>query len=220
MVFLVGSGGSTIDGYDDGFVETFLTRPFLSRGIAGHSQGGWIAQMVARRRPETAFVVTFAGPTVSPFEQAVHATEWEYRCDGVEEAAIARKLVRHRRRLDAFVVFGRVFSFGVMGFNARIMNHDPEPDLAELGAPALLLFGEFDPLVPSEPNIAALANRVPDRTTVHVVSGADHRFREVSSQCNPADPEDPRYLTETSQVNERWLDTVLTGHQDAREPRS
>ena len=58
-------------------------------GILGHSEGGIINFMVASRRPEVAFLVSLAGPSVNGIEVLRAQGEALYRAQGLPEEAIA-----------------------------------------------------------------------------------------------------------------------------------
>ena len=58
-------------------------------GILGHSEGGIINFMVAARRPEVAFLVSLAGPSVNGIEVLKAQGEAIYRAQGLPEEAIA-----------------------------------------------------------------------------------------------------------------------------------
>ena len=58
-------------------------------GILGHSEGGVINFMVSARRPEVAFLVSLAGPSVNGIEVLKAQGEAIYRAQGLSEEAIA-----------------------------------------------------------------------------------------------------------------------------------
>ena len=94
-----GVGGSTGDWHDGGPAE--LTADALAElahlrneagidpdrvGVFGHSQGGWVVLETAAADRATAFVITNAGPGVSPYRQERYAVEAGMRADGRPEA--------------------------------------------------------------------------------------------------------------------------------------
>lgn len=58
-------------------------------GIAGHSQGGWIAPLAAARSGDVAFVITSAAAAVTPAEQSIFHRAGVMRQSGVTETEIA-----------------------------------------------------------------------------------------------------------------------------------
>ncbi|CAN5598146.1 hypothetical protein BH23BAC1_BH23BAC1_19580 [soil metagenome] len=62
-------------------------------GMAGHSQGGWIAQIAAARNNEVSFVLSFAGPTVGVIDQTKINDENSLMiCEGMTGRKLKRKL--------------------------------------------------------------------------------------------------------------------------------
>jgi len=163
-------------------------------GVVGHSQGGWIAQMVAARHPgRVAFVVTLAGPAIPVVEQVLDDLETLWRCRGAS-AGIAR----WKRRalavpLRAYAGLGRVWP---VDYLARILHHAPREDLRRIAQPFLALFAGNDRLVYAEKNVRLLRRYLEQSRSpawfVAVVPGANHLFR-------------PSDLCET-RVERRWAD--------------
>ena len=109
-----GEGGSTGDfdraSFDDladdaiAAVNAVRANPAVDpskAGLWGHSMGGWIAGLAASRSPSVAFVITAAGPGVSPLEQTLFARANEDRAAGIPEAdvlelaALRQKIVQY-----------------------------------------------------------------------------------------------------------------------------
>lgn len=58
-------------------------------GIAGHSQGGWIAPLAAARSGDVAFVITSAAAAVTPAEQSIFHRAGMMKRAGITDAEIA-----------------------------------------------------------------------------------------------------------------------------------
>lgn len=84
-------------------------------GIAGHSQGGWIAPLAAARSGDVAFVITSAAAAVTPAEQSIYHRAGVMRRSGITEAEIA-EATRLREKLYLL--------------NRKILANDP--DVVEL----------------------------------------------------------------------------------------
>lgn len=163
-------------------------------GVVGHSQGGWIAQMVAARHPgKVAFAITLAGPAIPVVEQVLDDLETLWRCRG-DSAGVAR----WKRRalavaLRAYAGVGRLRPVGYLG---RILHHAPRDDLIRVSQPFLALFAGNDRLVYAEKNARLLRQYLEESRSpawfVAVVPGANHLFR-------------PSDLCET-RVERRWAD--------------
>lgn len=154
-------------------------------GLAGHSQGGWIAQMAgARAADEVAFLVLLAGPAVSVRQQIRDDVESGWRCDGIAGVGWAVRQAGLRVGLSVLSLVSRVVK---VGYLSRIIHYDPGPDLSEIRQPTLAIFGEHDPLVLPESNRIRLeryfggGEGIPP-LAIHTVPGADHFFR-ASAPC-------------------------------------
>lgn len=67
-------------------------------GIAGHSQGGWIAPLAAARSGDVAFVIVSAAAAVTPAEQSIYHRAGIMREAGIPDAEIA-EATRLREKL-------------------------------------------------------------------------------------------------------------------------
>jgi pimeloyl-ACP methyl ester carboxylesterase len=65
-------------------------------GLAGLSQGGWIAPLAASRSPHVAFVIDVSGAAVSYAEQSFHEMGNTARQAGLSDAAVAEVLALNR----------------------------------------------------------------------------------------------------------------------------
>jgi imidazolonepropionase-like amidohydrolase/pimeloyl-ACP methyl ester carboxylesterase len=59
-------------------------------GVAGHSQGGWIAPLAASKSNDIAFVIASAASGVSPDKQSIYHRAGVLRASGFSEDAVAR----------------------------------------------------------------------------------------------------------------------------------
>jgi dienelactone hydrolase len=104
-------------------------------GLAGHSQGGWIAPLAASREPAARFVVAFAGPALSQGE----TDHWS----DIAGAGNSRP-TRSEDEMEA-----EVLRQGSSGY-------EPLPALRALHVPSLWLFGRLDYVVPSRLSVQRL----------------------------------------------------------------
>ena len=61
-------------------------------GVWGHSQGGWLAQIVAARRPDLAFAIANSGPSISVVDQDRYGCEHWMRSTGRTDDEVAGAL--------------------------------------------------------------------------------------------------------------------------------
>lgn len=104
------SEGSTwevgYEGYADdalSALELLADRPGVDNerlGVLGHSEGGWVAPLVARAHGQLAFVVVTSATHLSPAEQVVYETGAGVRAAGYREAVAERALGLQRRVME------------------------------------------------------------------------------------------------------------------------
>jgi pimeloyl-ACP methyl ester carboxylesterase len=174
-------------------------------GVWGHSQGGWIAQIVASRDPDLALAIVNSGPGVNAVEQDLYGAEHTLRQRGASDADVAQARAYMQRIHDAatagmsheafvsdvmvpargtpgFDYFGEVDA-ALWGFLVRNLQHPYEPvtALERISCPVLAIFGERDPLVPVDDSMRifdeSLARAGNDDVTIRIFAGADHRIR-------------------------------------------
>jgi hypothetical protein len=172
-------------------------------GVWGHSQGGWITQIVAARRPDLAFAISNSGPSIPVREQDEYGVAQRMRTIGRPDAEIDEALVFLRElhaaaaRRDPYDEVERSLLAGArdspwaeyvpLGDAAdwRLMTafvteaYDPVPTLQRIRCPYLAVFGGQDVLVPpwtgAEETGVALGD-CPDVTIV-VYPHGDHRIQ-------------------------------------------
>lgn len=153
-------------------------------GLIGHSQGGYIAQLVAARAPNrVAFVITLAGPAVSVKEQILDDLEARWRCSGNSPVLVAFKRSVMQVLLTLYQGISRIIH---IGYVSRIIHYDPSCDLAKISKPLLALFAQNDPLVYADKNARLLETYLSRSKSpvwvIRKVPGANHFF-QTSEFC-------------------------------------
>lgn len=69
-------------------------------GIAGHSQGGWIAPLAAARTSDVAFVIVSGAAAVTPAEQSIYHRAGVMRQRGITDAEIAEATALREKLYD------------------------------------------------------------------------------------------------------------------------
>lgn len=158
--------------------------------VVGHSQGGWVAQLVAAQYPQdVAFLVTLAGPAVSVKAQIIDDVESSWACDEVAGLGLAARKAGLQVGLGAL---GAVAHVAKPGYLSHIIHFDPRDVLPRIKQPMLAIFAGYDPLVPPEVNRSRLvqyygSEHEDARLLVATVPGADHFFR-ASARCPQGSP--------------------------------
>jgi pimeloyl-ACP methyl ester carboxylesterase len=142
-------------------------------GIWGHSQGGWLVQILAARLPGLAFAIANSGPGISLHAQNLYGVEHTMRAAGKPEGEIARA-VAFIDALDAAAARGDDYAtversllapareepwntyltieseadWGLM-LRFAAERHEPAEALAQVRCPFLAIFGALDPLLPA-----------------------------------------------------------------------
>jgi len=171
---------------------TYLkTLPFIDStriGVSGHSQGGWIAQIVAAEHEDIAFVICLAGPTIGVEEQMDCFNRYMYACKGLEGEKLTRKVQRKRKTSDLGARIGKVFPFlGGARYWYLISGYQNDEVITAIKCPTLLLFAEYDVNVNPEQNIihlnALFNGQVPGNFTIETMPGGQHGFHIVEDRC-------------------------------------
>lgn len=172
-------------------------------GVWGHSQGGWVTQIIAAQRQDLAFAISNSGPSIPVREQDEYALEHRMRTSGRSDAeiddalAFLRELHDAAARRDPYDEVDRsllprardsswaeyVPSDGAAGW--RLMTgfvteaYDPVPTLQRVRCPYLAVFGGRDVLVPpwsgAEETGVALGDC--QDATIVVYPHGDHRIQ-------------------------------------------
>jgi hypothetical protein len=174
-------------------------------GLFGHSEGGWVVLRAAARHGEPPFVITNAGPGMSPAVQDRYAVQTLLRLGelGAAQAdeclAVYDRIVELGRAGGSAGELAELLALPAGGplveylgdadpaeweFTKRTQDHDPWFDLLGLRCPLLAVFGGADPLVPVTDSVRILsaaachpARRDRATVTVSVFPGADHRVQ-------------------------------------------
>ena len=178
-------------------------------GVWGQSQGGWLAQIVAERRPDLAFAIANSGPSINVIEQDLYGCEHSMRSAGHPEIDIAQALaliaklheaaragadfatvdaaLLNEARRQPWYGYAEVDDAADWRFGQLLVAecYEPREALARVQCPFLAVFGGRDVLVPAwrsaeETGRALEAAGNPDATVV-VFAGADHRIRDETT---------------------------------------
>jgi hypothetical protein len=175
-------------------------------GIAGHSEGGVVAPMVASMDSRVAFIITLAGTGLSGREIAVKQNQ--YFSENKKDAAFAKIaheiilnepdfLLRKKKiwqavndfygRFNLLMKIQFLFAMNITAseWNRFFIMYDPAEALEKVTCPVLALNGEYDIQVLPQDNLAAIEEALKkakntDYTTM-VIPKANHLFQIVES---------------------------------------
>ena len=179
-------------------------------GIIGHSQGGWIVPLTASQHKDVAFFISLVGPTTVVWEQMEDDYESGFRCQGYEGAELEKKVKSILKWDRIGVKVGKIIPLGELGFQAGIFDYDPRQALQTVKSPGLLVFGENDPTVPADQNLARF-NEIfngnpPENLQTVTISGAYHTFHLMDKCLTSIDQILSAPLSdELVQVLQDWL---------------
>jgi len=170
-------------------------------GLAGYSQGGWVAPIAATLSDDVAFLVLVASIGVTPSEQMMVACERQLRLAGYGDDVVERALGL-RRRFERWIHSqapepdealaddlwaaidepwaGKLWLPPTLldeeGVRLWIeeMDFDPRPIFASVRVPTLSFYGADDSWAPVEASAEAWKAARGDEVDVVVVPGAEH----------------------------------------------
>lgn len=177
-----------------------------SVGVWGHSQGGWLVQMLAARLQGLPFAIANSGPSIALPAQDLYGCEHSMRDDGHSEADIDLALTflaqihdAARQGLSFETVQARILEparaqpwYGYLTFDeeadwrliGRFVTEGYEPleALQQIRCPYLAVYGGRDVLLPAwrsaEETGVALRQAGNQDSAVVVFPGGDHRIQQ------------------------------------------
>jgi hypothetical protein len=190
-------------------------------GILGHSEGGVINFMVSARRPEVAFLVSLAGPSVNGIEVLKAQGEAIYRAQGLPEEAIAMTSAVNNQLYDVIAKSdNREEADSLLrnlvkgwGYNEELtkqtvgelaspwmyyfLKYDPTEAIVKTTCPALLLNGSKDLQVIASQNLPGyekiIAEHGKTNLTLREMPDLNHLFQH----CETGSPNEYFEIEET-----------------------
>ena len=182
-------------------------------GFWGHSQGGWVAPLAATKLIDSKFVITSAGPAVSPSREAEWDVVRQLRKDRISESGVseAQKLIRRWHKclrtkdwegyasdIDSISATDwfdpELFSFFLTPPSEEFttmyrpfMDYDPIPTLLKLNIPLLAIFTPDDESIDSLESIEILSQIAPEMKSIRILTfpGFNHSMRAIGKDGEP-----------------------------------
>ena len=175
--------------------------------VVGHSQGGWVAQIMAARYPaQVRCAVSLAGATYPVRRQLLGDYFNQNRCQGLDSARAWRR-ARHQTN-RAFAVAWLLPVREQWAHLRRIRHYDPAADLRQVRVPLLLLVGQHDKLVDpawTEARLHKVLGPVlPPQVRYRTIAGADHSF-QLAPRCYPGSRKQFAYSADFRQALSGFL---------------
>jgi hypothetical protein len=190
-------------------------------GILGHSEGGIINFMVSARRPEVAFLVSLAGPSVSGIEVLKEQQAAILRASGMTEEAVQFSSNTNARLYDIIEASNTREEADTLlrqllkswGYNEELteqtvgeltmpwmyyfLKYDPKEAIVKTDCPALLLNGSKDLQVLATQNLPAYERIIADygktNLTLRELPDLNHLFQH----CETGSPNEYYTIDET-----------------------
>jgi hypothetical protein len=197
-------------------VEYLKSHPAIDAnniGLVGHSQGGWVVNLIASQHEEIAFFISLAEPTTSIEANMEDNYRGGYSCDGYQGEELEVKVANNLRLTRFGATIGKVIPFGGIGFDALIIDYDPYDVLQNVDMPGLFVYAENDILVSPEHNINRF-NEVfdgspPENLIISVIPDANHVFRVTDSMCTSwYEALEQPFSEDLVTVLENWLTSI------------
>ena len=151
-----GDTGSAVD-----FIKNQTIFACSTLGVLGHSQGGWVASIVAAENKDVAFAACWSGAGVTVDEQILYQsitdiTGWTYQFIAKMLAPLAAKFVMKQDHCRMLVGF------------------DPLPYWRQATIPAFMAFGEIDKAVPVKVSVQKIQSLNKSNIAVKVYPQSGH----------------------------------------------
>ncbi len=169
-------------------------------GVYGHSQGAYIAAMVAARGSGPSYAVLAAGPAQAVRDQI--ATDYTYR--RMRDEGLDGTSARDAGRIYTFVLDAAMSlcPLARVHYLCGIYRFDPVQHLQSVRVPVLALYGERDTLVPPDENLARMRAALAKSGApyaIKVLPEANHQFWKsvrgtASEQIELGRPEPARFV--------------------------
>lgn len=194
-------------------LDMLASHPLLDAsriGIWGHSQGGWLAQIIASRIPNLPLAIASSGPSIDIERQDLYGCEHTMRAGGHDDAEVGEALgfldavhaaarrgdpyrvveteilatARQARWYGSYLTIEDPEGWAMIGRFASEA-YDPIETMSQIRCPYLAVYGGGDTLVPAwrsaEETGRALAEAGNTDATVVVFPSADHRIQQEAT---------------------------------------
>jgi pimeloyl-ACP methyl ester carboxylesterase len=147
-------------------------------GLLGHSQGGWIVQLVSvLSKDDVSFIVNLAGPSGSVIDQTLDENEGRLIISGKSKDEIQKKLWYLRNKFAIIKMLSPIIKLGSI---SNYINYDSEYVRNNISVPVFSVYAENDRLILPEKNkilmeegLKTAGNQI---YQIHIIPGVNHRY--------------------------------------------
>lgn len=177
-------------------------------GVIGHSQGGWVAQVVGSLyRDDVKAIASIAGPV---FDAELHLTNIynsEFLCEGeTKEKAFEKASKKAQSDINWVSVFPLKKAWRQL---KEIADFDPSNDLKRITNPALFVFPSNDHMVYPGWALTTLNETfpegIPDNFSLSVIPGANHDLKNVGMCSSKEEANEAMYSDYFQTTFKSWV---------------
>lgn len=179
-------------------------------GVAGHSQGGWVAVRAAATDPDLAFALNLMGPLRPPLDQFYYSWHTRYACQGFGPFRTTLAYRWKRGITGVASMVSRALPLGQFEFDRKFFAYETAGLLPSIDVPLLSVFGSTDNLVDGAANEAFLATEFKSGIPAHLravtLTAVNHRGylrADICDETAGTGPEDAS--PEVKTTIEAWL---------------
>ncbi len=177
-------------------------------GVIGHSQGGWVAQIMGDRyRNDIRLIASLAAPTFTTKLQLTNDYYSRYLCEGdPDNEAFDKASKKALSDINWVTWFPVTKAWRQL---REISDFDPAPHLLELDIPSLFVFAENDYYVYPGWAIGALNetfdHSIPENFNLQIIPGANHDFRLTTKCVSDSEAANEPYSNYFQQIFKDWI---------------
>jgi pimeloyl-ACP methyl ester carboxylesterase len=177
--------------------------------LIGHSQGGYVGQIVAAKYPQyISSFINLVGPAESVHQQVLSDMQTRYECEGMEGKKLQRKLKGLKASLKLLSFISPVIK---PVFLSHVINHDPDDYIPHIKCPVLTVYAENDYMVDEIKNntlMSDILNRHHIKNHKIVILEDTTHDMIIGELCNPLSEENKRINPEFIRVLNIWLEEI------------
>ena len=175
-------------------------------GVIGHSQGGWVAQLVGSAHKDVKFIINLAGPATGTKEEILDERQIALTCKGMDSTMARRKVEKELKKFHTMSMF---LPFIGMAYTLlHEYKYYPDNAIKKLTCPSLFVFCENDLYVPAKKNEVRLKQlfngQLPKNIALLEVKNAEHGLK-VAPDCFYGDKNALVYSEEAKNNIIKWL---------------